>query len=55
MPLGQRRVWKGTGTKRRCVSKEDHMMYVPILETLQSLLRNKIVVSEVCMHACVHI
>lgn len=33
--------------KRRCVSKEDCIMYVPLLETLQALLKNEVVLSEV--------
>jgi len=33
--LGEHRVWKGRGAKRRCISKEDCVMYVPILETLR--------------------
>ena len=41
--LGERRVWKGKGTKQKCVLKEDHFIYIyiyiPILETIQSLLR----------------
>jgi len=45
--LGERRVWKGRGTKRMCVSKEDHVFYIPVLETLQSLLRNEAILSEV--------
>lgn len=49
--LGNCRVWKGNGAKRRCVSREDCVMYVPILQTLQMLLNNKFiaVLSEVCL------
>lgn len=40
-------MWKGSGTKRRCISKEDSVFYVPVLETLQGLLNNETVLSEV--------
>lgn len=30
-----------------CVSKEDHVFYIPVLETLQSLLRNEAILSKV--------
>ena len=40
-------MWKGNGAKRRCVSKEDCIMYVPVLQTLEVLLKNKAIVSEV--------
>ena len=46
--LGERHVWKGSGDKRRCVTKADHFMYVPVLKTLESLLKNDAVLSEVC-------
>ena len=45
--LGKRRVWKGEGPKRRCVVKEDIMMYIPLLASLQSLLLNRAVLAEV--------
>ena len=32
-------MWKGRGAKRRCVLKEDHVVYIPVLETLQGLLK----------------
>ena len=35
------------GAKRMCVSKDDCVMYVPLLQTLQLLLKNKAVLSEV--------
>jgi len=48
--LGERRVWKGWGAKRNCVTEQDCLMYIPILETIQSLLNNSAVLSEVCEH-----
>ena len=45
--LGERRVWKGCGAKRRCVVKEDEVFYVPVLETLQNLIKNDAVFAEV--------
>ena len=42
-------MFKGTGLKRRCMLVEDTMMYVPILETLQVLLQNEAILSEVCI------
>ena len=40
-------MWKGSGIKRRCVTKQDKFYYVPVLEVLQTLLSNQIVLSEV--------
>ena len=40
-------VWKGTGSKRRCVIRKDEMMYIQLLDSLQSLLRNEVVLTEV--------
>ena len=45
--LGERRVWKGRGHKRRCVVKKDSLVYIPLLHTLQSLLSNKGILAEV--------
>ena len=49
MTLGERRVWKGSGAKRRIVVKNDEMMYIPVLDTLQSLLRCESIYTEVFM------
>lgn len=49
MLLGQCRKWKGSGPKRKCVIKDDAVMYVPILKTLQVQLQNQLVLSEVCI------
>lgn len=49
--LGKRWVWKGRGSKHRCVVKRDEMMYIPLLDTLQSLLNNENVLAEVHMLA----
>ena len=35
------------GAKRSCVSKEDHVVYIRVLETLQGLLKNEAILSEV--------
>ena len=45
--LGERHVWKESGAKQRCISKEDDMFYIPVLKTLQVLLSNETVLSEV--------
>lgn len=47
MTLGERRVWRGQGRKRKCVSKKDTFMYIPLLSTLQSLLQNRDILAEV--------
>lgn len=54
MCLGERRVWKGKGAKRKCVLTEDHFIYIPILETIQCLLRKDTVISEVSDTVTVH-
>ena len=53
IPLGERRVWKGRGIKRRCIVKRDCAYYIPVLETLQVLLRNEAIIAEVNM-LCYH-
>ena len=40
-------MWKGSGAKRRYVSKNDEMMYVPLLDTLQNILKSDDMISEV--------
>lgn len=45
--LGEKRVWKGKGNKRRYVVKKDHAMYVPVLKTLQTLMKNEAIYAEV--------
>ena len=45
--LGERSIWKGKGVKRKCTSKEDCIMYVPLLDTLQVLLKNEAFLFEV--------
>lgn len=45
--LGERRVWKGSGVKRRCVVKKDEMFYISVTETLQALLQRDNVLEEV--------
>ena len=51
MYLGEERVWRGIGRKRRCMVKKDEAFYVPILRTFANLLNNK-TVYEVCV--CVY-
>ena len=45
--LGERRVWKGVGSKRRCVVKTDDAFYVPVLKTLENMLNNETILGEV--------
>ena len=45
--LGTHRKWKGSGENRRYKTVEDKMIYIPLLETLRSLLENDTVMSEV--------
>ena len=53
MYLGEERVWRGIGRKRRYVVKKDEAFYVPILHTLANLPNDKTVYEEVCVCACV--
>lgn len=39
--------WKSNGAKRKCVLKKDYLYYVPIIQTLQTLLNNRSVLLEV--------
>lgn len=45
--LGTKKKPHGLGSKRRLVEKEEVFVYIPILQTLQALLNNEIVLSEV--------
>ena len=45
--LGTCRKAKGLGTKRRLVEEEESFMYIPLLETLQTLLKDDTVLTEV--------
>lgn len=45
--LGSKRKVKYCGSKRRIVEKEDTMVYVPILNTLQKMISNVSVRNEV--------
>ena len=45
--LGSKWKLEGSGAKRRMVEKKDCMYYIPILETLQTLLDNEDVLAEV--------
>lgn len=45
--LGIKRKPSGFGPKRRLVEKEESFVYIPILETLEALLSNETVLSEV--------
>ena len=38
---------KGFGAKRRLIEEEETFAYIPILDTLQTLLNNETVLSEV--------
>lgn len=46
---------QGTGAKRRVVKKDETMMYIPILKTLESLLQNDSVLAEVLYIIVVHV
>lgn len=50
--LGIEVVYKGIGAKRRRVEEQEKMVYIPLLDTLEAVLQNKHVVSEV--HVCVY-
>ena len=39
--LGENREWKGAGSSRRSTVKKEEMMYVPLLDTLQSILSHE--------------
>jgi len=41
--------------KRKCISKEDCVMYVPLLDTLQVLLKNEAFLSEVSGSVTVYV
>lgn len=45
--LGSERVYTQTGAKRRLSEVNDTFQYVPLLESLQSLLRNSEILDEV--------
>ena len=40
---------KGYGAKRRCVEVRDEMKYIPLTSTVERLLQNRAVLSEVRM------
>ena len=48
MLLGTKKQWKGTGKKRAYIEVRDEMVYIPILETIQSLLKDLNVLKLVC-------
>ena len=50
--LGTVRKAKGSGAKRRIVDVEEGLVYIPILATLNVLLNNESIASEVNKHAC---
>ena len=50
--LGTKKKAQGLGSKRRLVEKEEDFVYVPILQTLQALLTNETVLSEVKFDVC---
>ena len=49
-------VHKGIGAKRRRVEEQEKMVYIPLLQTLEAVLQNRNVVSEVhvCVCVCVY-
>ena len=46
-------VHKGIGAKRRRVKEQEKMVYIPLLQTLEAVLQNRNVVSEVRVCVCV--
>lgn len=50
--LGNHLKRRGCGSKRRLVSVEETMVYVPILDSLQHILKNDAVLAEVLDDAC---
>lgn len=47
MVLGKERRPIGCGHKRRVAEVEDTMIYIPLLDTIQHLLKNDAMVAEV--------
>ena len=47
--LGTKRMWKGRGSKRRCVQSEGNMIYIPLLKSLKQLLQTNVVYKEVVL------
>jgi len=47
--MGTRRIYRGHGRKRRLKDITDTMVYVPLLKTLQILLQDEGIYTEVCM------
>ena len=47
MVLGKERRPVGCGHKRRVAEVEDTMVYIPILDTIQHLLKNDALIAEV--------
>lgn len=45
--LGSIDKWKGHGRKRRYVTTSEAMMYVPLLETIQTQLQDDVIWKEV--------
>ncbi len=45
--LGTERQWNGVGEKRRYETVEEKMMYIPVLETLGTLLGDEMIMAEV--------
>ena len=44
--------YTGYETKRKLANVTETMVYVPILETLQHILKNDAVLAEVCINKC---
>lgn len=45
--MGERYVYTGSGEQRKSTVKEETMMYIPILETLQIMLENNAIFTEI--------
>ena len=46
--LGTRRIYRGHGRKRRLVKVTDTLVYVPLLQTIETLLKDEGIYTEVC-------
>ena len=45
--FGEHLEWKGSGLHRKCTLKKDEMMYIPLLKTLECLLKSDTIRNEV--------
>ena len=48
--LGTKRIYHGHGRKRRLVKVTDTLVYVPLLQTIEILLKDEGIYTKVCYH-----